>query len=85
MAEGEAMAASGLKLGIDGFYNNSIGGSFGNAPTTQTPTTGGGFSTAGLGNFDRQAVSMRQEIRVNFTGQDAARATASRSPCWWLG
>ncbi len=25
--------------------------------------------TAGLGNFDRQAVSMRQEIRINFTGQ----------------
>jgi outer membrane protein OmpU len=69
LAAGEASAASGLKLGINGFYNNSIGGSFGNAPTTQVPSGGGGVTTAGLGNFDRQAVSMRQEIRVDFTGQ----------------
>ena len=69
LTAGETMAASGLKLGIDGFYNNSIGGSFGNAPTTQFPSGGGGVTTAGLGNFDRQAVSMRQEIRVDFTGQ----------------
>jgi hypothetical protein len=70
---GDASAAGALKLSITGFYRNSIGGSFGNAPTTQhvVATTGGGTSlvTAGLGNFDRQAVSMRQEIRVNFTGQ----------------
>jgi hypothetical protein len=35
-------------------------------------TSGGAatsVSTAGLGNFDRQAVSMRQQIRVNFTGK----------------
>ena len=68
------MAASGLKLGITGFYRNSIGGSFGNSPTTQHPGTGPlaqgvGVTTSGLGNFDRQNVSMRQEIRVNFTGQ----------------
>ena len=70
LAAGEASAASGLKLGITGFYRNAIGGSFGNGPTTQHPSRrGGGVSTAGLGNFDRQAVSMRQEIRVNFTGQ----------------
>jgi len=69
LVAGEASAASGLKLGITGFYRNAIGGSFGNGPTTQHPTTGGGVSTAGLGNFDRQNVSMRQEIRVNFTGQ----------------
>src|ERR1700720_4343078 len=68
-AAGEASAASGLKLGITGFYRNAIGGSFGNGPTTQTATSGGGVTTAGLGNFNRQAVSMRQEIRVNFTGQ----------------
>src|SRR5580692_2021825 len=74
LVAGEASAASGLKLGITGFYRNAIGGSFGNSPSTQTvhASTGGAvtsFSTAGLGNFDRQAVSMRQEIRVNFTGQ----------------
>ena len=69
LVAGEASAASALKLGITGFYRNAIGGSFGNGPTTQTGTSGGGVSTAGLGNFDRQAVSMRQEIRVNFTGQ----------------
>jgi len=69
LAAGEAAAASGLKLGITGFYNNSIGASFGNSPTTQVPSGGGGITTSGLGNFDRQAVSMRQEIRVDFTGQ----------------
>jgi outer membrane protein OmpU len=69
LVAGEASAASALKLGITGFYRNAIGGSFGNGPTTQLPTVGGGVSTAGLGNFDRQAVSMRQEIRVNFTGE----------------
>jgi outer membrane protein OmpU len=74
LVAGEASAASGLKLGITGFYRNAIGGSFGNGPTTQrvATTAGGGatgFTTAGLGNFDRQAVSMRQEIRINFTGQ----------------
>jgi outer membrane protein OmpU len=67
-------AAGGLKLGISGFYRNSIGGSFGNSPTTKFAGTGPlaqgtGVTTAGLGNFDRQNVSMRQEIRVNFTGQ----------------
>ena len=69
LTAGEAPAASSLKLGITGFYRNAIGGSFGNGPTSQHPTTGGGVSTAGLGNFDRQNVSMRQEIRVNFTGK----------------
>lgn len=74
LAAGEVSAASGLKLGITGFYRNSIGGSFGNSPTTKFPGTGplaqgAGVTTAGLGNFDRQNVSMRQEIRVNFTGE----------------
>ena len=73
LAAGEAPAASGLKLGITGFYRNAIGGSFGNSPTSQHIATSGGaatsVSTAGLGNFDRQAVSMRQQIRVNFTGK----------------
>jgi outer membrane protein OmpU len=68
-AAGEASAASGLKLGISGFYRNAIGGSFGNAPTTQHIVTAGSVSTAGLGDFDRQAVSMRQQIRVNFAGK----------------
>jgi outer membrane protein OmpU len=74
LAAGEASAASALKLGITGFYRNSIGGSFGNSPTTQHFGTGplaqgAGVTTSGLGNFDRQNVSMRQEIRVNFTGE----------------
>src|SRR5215470_5857057 len=75
LVAGEASAASGLKLGITGFYRNAIGGSFGNSPTTKYPLGSGAFgagvgtTTAGLGNFDRQNVSMRQEIRVNFTGQ----------------
>jgi hypothetical protein len=74
LVAGEASAASGLKLSITGFYRNSIGGSIGNAPTSQHVAFSSGgaatsISTAGLGNFDRQSVSMRQEIRVNFTGQ----------------
>jgi outer membrane protein OmpU len=74
LVAGEASAASGLKLGITGFYRNSIGASFGNSPTTKHFGTGtfgpaAGITTSGLGNFDRQTVSMRQEIRVNFTGQ----------------
>ncbi len=74
LAAGEALAAGGLKLGITGFYRNAIGGSFGNSPTTKFPGSGplaqgAGVTTAGLGNFDRQNVSMRQEIRVNFTGE----------------
>ena len=74
LVAGEALAADGLKLGITGFYRNAIGGSFGNSPTTKFPGSGplaqgAGVTTAGLGNFDRQNVSMRQEIRVNFTGE----------------
>ncbi len=73
----QADAASGLKLGITGFYRNSIGASFGNSLTNQyfaLPKAAGGLggpgvTTAGLGNFDYQTVSMRQEIRVNFTGK----------------
>ena len=67
LTAGEASAASGLKLGITGFYRNAIGGSFGNSPTSSFVGPSG--TTFGLGNFDRQAVSMRQEIRINFTGQ----------------
>ena len=74
LVAGEASAASGLKLGITGFYRNSIGGTFGNSPTSQHPGTGplaqgAGITTSGLGNFDRRNVSKRQQIRVNCTGQ----------------
>jgi outer membrane protein OmpU len=65
---GEASAASGLKLGINGFFRNAIGASWGNGPMANVPTTGGAYSSAGLNTFDKQDVSMRQEIRVNFTG-----------------
>ena len=64
LVAGEASAASALQLGVTGFYRNAIGGSFGNSPTLKI-----GNVTAGFGNFDRQNVSMRQEIRINFTGQ----------------
>ena len=67
LAAGDTQAASGLKLGITGFYRNSIGASFGNSPTSKFLGPAG--TTFGLGSFDRQNVSMRQEIRVNFTGQ----------------
>jgi len=66
LAAGEASAASGLKLGITGFYRNAIGAAWGNEPAA---SIGGGLGTAGLNSFGRQDVSMRQEIRINFTGQ----------------
>jgi len=56
LVAGDASAASGLKLGITGFYRNAIGGTFGNSPTTQHFSTVAGVTTAGLGNFDRQNV-----------------------------
>ena len=57
LAAGDTQAASGLKLGITGFYRNSIGASFGNSPTSKFLGPAG--TTFGLGNFDRQNVSMR--------------------------
>jgi outer membrane protein OmpU len=66
LAAGEASAASGLKLGITGFYRNAIGAAWGNEPAA---SIGGGAGTFGLNSFGRQDVSMRQEIRINFTGQ----------------
>src|SRR6266446_582981 len=59
---GQADAASGLKLGITGFYRGAMGGSFGSGDAVPgDPTTGAGL--AGRNNF-----AFRQEVRVNFTG-----------------
>jgi predicted porin len=73
LVAGDSLAGSAFELGVTGFYRNAIGASFGNAPATQHIVSVGGVatsvSTAGLGNFDRQAVSMRQQIRVNFSGE----------------
>jgi len=43
LATGEASAASGLKLGITGFYRNVIGAAWGNEPAA---SIGGGLGTA---------------------------------------
>ncbi len=71
LTAGQASAASGLKLGIAGYFRNAIGASWGNGPqaTFAAAPPASGFSTAGLNSFGRQDVSMRQEIRVNFTGE----------------
>jgi len=69
LAAGEASAASGLQLGINGFFRNAIGAAWGNGPMANVPTVGGAYSSAGLNTFDKQDVSMRQEIRINFTGE----------------
>ena len=81
---GDAAAASGLKLGITGFFRNAIGAAWGNEPqaTFAAAPPAVGFSTAGLNSFGRQDVSMRQEIRVNFTGDMLPGTTASPSACW---
>lgn len=68
LVAGQALAASGLQLGINGFFRNAIGASWGNGPMANVPTASG-FSSAGLNTFDKQDVSMRQEIRINFTGE----------------
>ena len=57
---GQADAASGLKLGITGYYRGAVGVTFGN-----DNTSGPGF---GAGQSGRNNVTFRQEVRVNFTG-----------------
>ena len=65
VAAGRAEAASALQLGITGFYRNTIGVQWGNSPGAIT--TGGSF--VGYGDNHRTTASMRQEIRINFTGE----------------
>ena len=81
LVAGEASAASGLKLGITGFYRNAIGGSFGNGPTTQLPTVGGGVSQR------VSAISIARPcrcVRKSASTSPARRpsTTASPSACW---
>jgi outer membrane protein OmpU len=62
---GQADAASGLKLGITGYYRGAIGATFG---TTNQFTRLGGGTDEGAGLYGRNNVAFRQEVRVNFTG-----------------
>ncbi len=62
---GQADAASGLKLGITGFYRGAIGATFGDSNQI---TTFGGPGDEGTGLYGRNNVAFRQEVRVNFTG-----------------
>ena len=67
VAAGQADAASGLKLGITGFYRGAIGASFGDS--NQYTFGGAGAGTdEGSGMYGRNSVAFRQEVRVNFTG-----------------
>ena len=59
---GQADAASGLKLGISGFYRGAVGVSFGDSNANPI------FSSTGTGMYGRNNVAFRQEVRVNFTG-----------------
>ena len=72
VAAGQADAASGLKLGITGYYRGAMGGTFGtsNEITAPTFTAGGALATPGTGSglYGRNNVAFRQEVRVNFTG-----------------
>ncbi len=64
MVAGQADAASGLKLGITGFYRGAIGAAFGDGgPRFPVAPTDDGF-----GMWGRNNVAFRQEVRVNFTG-----------------
>ena len=61
----QADAASGLKLGISGYYRGAVGGEFGSSDGTSFI---GPVTSVGGGDWGRQNVSFRQEVRVNFTG-----------------
>ena len=63
MVAGQADAASGLKLGISGYYRGAMGGEFGSNDQLAAPS-----SSIGGGDFGRNNFSFRQEVRVNFTG-----------------
>jgi hypothetical protein len=65
MVAGQADAASGLKLGISGFYRGAIGATFGDS--NQFTQLGVG-ADEGAGLYGRSNVAFRQEVRVNFTG-----------------
>ncbi len=65
VAAGQADAASGLKLGITGYYRGAIGATFGDS--NQFTRLGGG-TDEGAGLYGRNNVAFRQEVRVNFTG-----------------
>jgi outer membrane protein OmpU len=59
---GQADAASGLKLGITGYYRGAIGAAFGDSGSF------GAFPSRGTGMYGKNNVAFRQEVRVNFTG-----------------
>src|SRR5262249_21515941 len=70
VAAGQADAASGLKLGITGFYRGAIGAAFGDSNSVPSQNNGAPSFTVntGAGDFGRNSVAFRQEVRVNFTG-----------------
>jgi outer membrane protein OmpU len=65
LVAGQADAASGLKLGISGFYRGAIGATFGD---TNQLSTFGTTTDEGTGLYGRNNVAFRQEVRVNFSG-----------------
>jgi outer membrane protein OmpU len=75
LAAGQADAASGLKLGITGFYRGAmsavIGGDSAVGPAFSSPLPAAGATTgaAGFGGYGRTSGGFRQEIRLNFTGE----------------
>ena len=66
LVAGQASAASGLKLGITGYYRGAIGASNSAIRTNSFP---GVVLVAGDGDWGRNNVAFRQEVRVNFTGE----------------
>jgi len=70
LVAGHASAASGLKLGISGFYRGAIGASFGSSDPfgITNDVFVGGSGTEGGGDWGRNTVAFRQEVRVNFSG-----------------
>jgi hypothetical protein len=70
---GEASAASGLKLGITGFYRGAAGATIGgDSEFSQVLRLDVGplaIIGTGQGDYGRTSGGFRQEIRINFTGE----------------
>jgi outer membrane protein OmpU len=72
LAAGQADAASGLKLGITGFYRGAGGTVIGGEGSLGPVFTGAGGkapSALAFGDYGRTGGGFRQEIRLNFTGE----------------
>src|SRR3989442_5004711 len=77
----QADAASGLKLGISGFYRGAVGGEFGSSDGTSFGLNGTSF---GGGGWGRQNLRFRHERPVNLTRSNTAGYRNTSGEIFWL-